>query len=142
MRVRLTDEMIRTNSGGDLWDYLFEGVPLPKRITDSISEEEKWKSEGIEWVESLLLEDEEYQILETDDRYAYTSKGRVFNLKYKNKIKLMKYVGSLRCHMGKKTHNMNKLIKDKWGEDVTYETLCKEAKEMVTQIDMSSSRRK
>ena len=141
MKVRLTDEMIRTNSGQDLWDYLFESVPLPKKIVDSINEEDKWKTEGEEWLENILLEDEDYKLYEKDERYAFTSKGRFFNIKYKKQSRLMLHSKALRVNMGGTTHSVTKLIKKYFNEDVTIDNLCDEAKGLVTVVDISSKKR-
>ena len=139
MRVRLTDEMIRANSGEDLWDYMFESVPLPKKLEAQMVADETWRTEGIEWVEQFIHDDEEYDIYEGDDKYVFTSKCRVFNIKSKKRIRIMMYVKSLRVNFSGGTHNVPKMIKQRWGIDnISYDTLCDEAKEMVSIVDMSS----
>ncbi len=141
MKVRLTDEMIQRNSGADLWDYLFENVPLPKRFVEHMNEEDKWRIEGEEWLESILLEDEDYKLYEGDERYAFTSKGRFFNIRYKKQSRIMLHVKALRVNMAGTTHSVTKLIKEYFDEDVTIDNLCKEARDVVTVVDVSSKKR-
>jgi len=141
MKARITDKMIQSYSGFELWEYMFEGVPLPKKVTEHLDEEEKWKTEGEEWLESIILEDEDYKLYEKDERYAFTSKGRFFNIKYKKQSRLMLHSKALRVNMGGTTHSVTKLIKKYFDEDVTIDNLCDEAKGLVTVVDISSKKR-
>lgn len=134
--IQLTDEIIRTHSGADIWDYLFENVPLPKKYRDGVEilnlndDDEK-----IVWLKTQLLEGEEWAFLDDKQNFVFTNECRVFNIKLKKPSKVMKYASALRVNAATKGYNLNKLIEEKWNIDIEYDDLCDEAKKMISQLD-------
>ena len=126
----LSNETIVHNSGEDLWNYLFYGTKLDF-YDESQSDESDWYDEGIKWLEDELLDGEMYQIVEENPVYAYTSLGRFANIKYQAFRKLNLQCNSIAGNMTGGAFSMTKLVKQRWGIELNYETLHEEAKKHV-----------
>jgi hypothetical protein len=134
----LTENMIRTNDGGDLWDYLFNNVPLPKKLEENVDASD----ESMVWLQSQLLGGERWVHFKENEDFVFTELGRVFNVKFKRKTKVLRYVSVMRVNISTQQFNLNKKIKEEWGIDIDMFDLCDEAEEMVTQMNVKRKKDK
>ena len=123
--LKLNDKELIHNNGSDIWDYMFESQPLPKRFGD-IEETESaldWYDEGISWLTDELLDGEVFEIFEESATFAYTSMGRHANIKKKKWRKLSMQGNSLAGNMSGGAFSLSKLIKERWNIEIDYRTL-------------------
>ena len=126
--LKLSEKEIIYNSGGDLWDYMFENQKLPKIWVDIDDEEEDvkdmdWYDEGIQWLQDELLDGEIFEIFEDFDIYAFTSLGRHANLKKKNFKALTLQGNTIAGNITGGAFSMSKLVKEKWNINLDYTKL-------------------
>lgn len=122
--LNLTHHQLVHNSGGDLWDYLFENQPLKHLgVKEEDDEKDEWYEQAIDWLTEQLFDGEVFEVMEEDDRYAYTSLGRHANLK-KREFKALQLQGNSICgNMKGGAISFSKLVKNRWNIDLDYKTL-------------------
>ena len=99
--------------------------------SDVSSDVSDWYDEGIQWILDELIDGEMYEIMEDNPVYAYTSLGRFANIKSKGWRTL-----NLQCHtiagnMTGGAFSMTKIVKERWGIELNYDTLHKESKKWI-----------
>lgn len=134
----LTPEMIRKNSGEDLWNYLFENQSLPRRYEDDDVEDD----ESVVWLKSQLLSGEQWAYFKENEDFVFTDLARVFNVKHKRKTKVLKYVNVLRVNISTQQFNLNKKLKEQWNIDLEMDELCDEALQMIKQLQVGRKKDK
>lgn len=136
--MKLNQKTLNHNSGGDLWDHFFYKTPLKYVYSDddsnegdSFQDDPQWLVDGLEWLESELVDGEQWDYYENDDQYIYTSMGRVGNLK-KQVWRKAQFQGSIITIVVKKgSISLDKLVKDKWGINIDYYSLPQEVKNTI-----------
>jgi len=126
----LSNETIVHNSGEDLWNYLFYGTKL-ENCDDTSSDVSDWYDEGIRWILDELLDGEMYEVVEDNPVYVYTSLGRFANIKSKGWRHLNLQCHSIAGNMTGGAFSMTKLVKERWGIELKYDTLHKESKKWI-----------
>ena len=130
--LKLNDNDLIHNDGSDLWDYMFEGVKLPKTYSQVEEEDmDDWYEEGIEWLTDNLLDGEVFEIFEEDNAYAFTSFGRHAHLKRKNFKALTLQGNSIAGNMKAGAFSMSKRVKARWNIDLDYKTLPNEVSNLI-----------
>ena len=83
---RLSQKTINNNSGQDLYDYFFNGIKLKYVYADDkreVGNHADWEEDGLDWLHEELLEGEEFDFFDGDNKFIYTSFYRVANIKKK-----------------------------------------------------------
>ena len=129
----LSNKAITHNSGDDLWNYLYYGVRLPNMDYDDLvaEEESDWFDEGIKWIQSELIDGEMYEVMD-NPTYIFTSIGRFANIKYQTFRRLTLQCHTIQGNRGCGVFSMTKEVRDRWGIDLVYDDLPKEAKDLIT----------
>ena len=141
--LNLTQHQLIHNSGGDLWDYLFENQPLKYLGDDELdSDVADWYDEGISWLTAELLDGEIFQVFEENETFAFTSLGRHVNLKKQTFRALSLQGNSIAGNMNHGAFSMSKLVKETWNIDLDYRTLPYECTKNITISNASKGLRK
>ena len=139
--LKLNDKELIHNNGSDIWDYMFESQPLPKRFSVDEDIVDDWYESGIEWLTDELLDGEVFEVFEESAAFAYTSMGRHANIKKKKWRKLSMQGNSVAGNMSGGAFSLSKLIKERWNIDIDYRTLPYEATQHIITNNASQALR-
>ena len=142
--LKLSDKDLIYNSGGDLWDYIFENQKLPKTWAEEIEEEDEdmdWYDEGVEWLQDELLDGEVFEVFEDFDIYAFTSLGRHANLKKKTFKALTLQGNTIAGNITGGAFSMSKMVKDRWNIELDYTKLPYECSKHIKTTNASKALR-
>ena len=123
---QLSQKTINNNSGQDLYDYFFNGIPLKivfKKDKEDFRRDFAWEEDGIEWLEEQLLEGEEWDFYDAERKFVYTSFYRVANIK-KKLWRRTQYQGQMvTVILDYKGLSVHRLVYKKWGIQMDYDSL-------------------
>lgn len=135
--MKLNQKTIIHNSGGDLWDHFFYKTPLKYVYSDdevddgSFYDDPTWLVQGLKWLESELMDGEQWDYYQNDDSVVYTSMARVANLK-KKLWRRTQFQGSIITAVVKQgALSIDKLVKQRWGITIDYYSLPQEVKNTI-----------
>lgn len=127
---KLTSKQVIHNSGGDLWDFIFEGQTLPKMHFDedefTLDNTPDWYDNGIDWITEWLQDDEKWEFIKDSDKIIYTSLGRLANIKTQ-KFKGTSLQGNtIAGNINAGAISLTKLVRESWDIELTYEGIPKD----------------
>lgn len=138
---QLNEKELIHNHGSDIWDYLFESQPIPKKY-DSDDSADEWFDDGVSWLMEELLDGEVFEYFEESDRFVYTSMGRHVNLKKRAFRSLTLQGNTIAGNSNGGAFSMSKMVEARWGIKLDYKTLPYECTKCITTTNASKGLRK
>ena len=123
---RLSQKTINNNSGQDLYDYFFNGIKLKYVYADDkreVGNHADWEEDGLDWLHEELLDGEEFDFFDGDNKFIYTSFYRVANIK-KKLWRRTQYQGQMVTVVLNFTGiSVHRFVKKRWGIEMDYDSL-------------------
>jgi hypothetical protein len=138
---QLNEKELIHNHGSDIWDYLFESQPIPRRY-DADDSADEWFDDGVSWLMEELLDGEVFEYFEESDRFVYTSMGRHVNLKKRAFRSLTLQGNTIAGNSNGGAFSMSKMVEARWGIKLDYKTLPYECTKWITTTNASKGLRK